>query len=40
VVHGLRRNLIEYLRWSLEGEGHPFRPFLRKERLTWTNSSA
>jgi len=40
VVHGLRLNLIEYLHWSLRGEGHPFRPFLRKERLTWTNSSA
>jgi V/A-type H+-transporting ATPase subunit I len=38
VVHSLRLNLIEYLHWSLEDEGHPFRPFLRKERLTWTNS--
>ena len=38
VVHGLRLNLIEYLHWSLEGEGHPFRPFLRKERLSWTHS--
>ena len=38
VVHSLRLNLIEYLHWSLEDEGHPFRPFLRKERLSWTNS--
>lgn len=38
VVHGLRLNLIEYLHWSLEDEGHPFTPFLRKERLSWTNS--
>lgn len=38
VVHSLRLNLIEYLHWSLEDEGHPFRPFLRKERLSWTHS--
>lgn len=38
VVHSLRLNLIEYLHWSLEDEGHPFTPFLRKERLSWTNS--
>lgn len=38
VVHGLRLNLIEYLHWSLDDEGHPFIPFLRKERLTWTTS--
>jgi len=38
VVHSLRLNLIEYLHWSLADEGHPFRPFLRKERLSWTNS--
>jgi V/A-type H+-transporting ATPase subunit I len=38
VVHSLRLNLIEYLHWSLDDEGHPFIPFLRKERLSWTNS--
>ena len=38
VVHSARLNLIEYLHWSLEDEGHPYRPFLRKERLSWTNS--
>jgi len=38
IVHSLRLNLIEYLHWSLEDEGHPFTPFLRKERLSWTNS--
>jgi V/A-type H+-transporting ATPase subunit I len=38
VVHSLRLNLIEYLHWSLDDEGHPFTPFLRKERLSWINS--
>jgi V/A-type H+-transporting ATPase subunit I len=38
VVHSLRLNLIEYLHWSLDDEGRPFTPFLRKERLSWTNS--
>jgi V/A-type H+-transporting ATPase subunit I len=38
IVHSLRLNLIEYLHWSLDDEGHPFTPFLRKERLSWTSS--
>ena len=30
VVHGLRLNFIEFFRWSLSGEGRPFRAFARK----------
>lgn len=30
VVHGLRLNFIEFFRWSLNGEGRPFRAFARK----------
>ncbi|QXP83358.1 V-type ATP synthase subunit I [Methylococcus sp. Mc7] len=31
VVHGLRLNFIEFYSWGLKGEGHPFRPFRKKE---------
>jgi V/A-type H+-transporting ATPase subunit I len=31
VVHGLRLNYIEFYSWGIKGEGHPFRPFRRKE---------
>jgi V/A-type H+-transporting ATPase subunit I len=31
VVHGLRLNFIEFYSWGLTGEGHPFRPFRKKE---------
>jgi len=31
VVHGLRLNFIEFFSWGLKGEGHPFRPFRKKE---------
>jgi V/A-type H+/Na+-transporting ATPase subunit I len=30
VVHGLRLNCIEFFRWGLSEEGHPFKPFARK----------
>lgn len=31
VVHGLRLNVIEFFNWGLAEEGHPFRPFAKKE---------
>jgi V/A-type H+-transporting ATPase subunit I len=37
-VHGLRLNYIEFFNWGLTGEGIPFRPFAKKERLRWTRS--
>jgi V/A-type H+-transporting ATPase subunit I len=33
VVHGLRLNYIEFFNWSLNEEGSPFRPFMKKARL-------
>ncbi|OHV10023.1 V-type ATP synthase subunit I [Kushneria phosphatilytica] len=35
VIHGLRLNLIEFLRWGISGEGRPFRAFANKEESTW-----
>lgn len=35
VVHGLRLNLIEFLRWGVHGEGRPYRAFVNKEESTW-----
>jgi V/A-type H+-transporting ATPase subunit I len=35
VVHGLRLNLIEFLRWGVHGEGRPYRAFANKEESTW-----
>ena len=35
VIHGLRLNLIEFFRWSISEEGHPFKAFARKEKETW-----
>jgi V/A-type H+-transporting ATPase subunit I len=32
VVHGLRLNYIEFFNWSLNQEGSPFRPFVKKAR--------
>jgi len=32
-VHGLRLNFIEFFRWSVPEEGHPFRPFARRAAL-------
>jgi len=37
VVHGLRLNLIEFYHWGVTGEGDAFRPFRKKETLSWTN---
>ena len=34
-IHGLRLNLIEFFRWSISEEGHPFKAFARKEKETW-----
>jgi V/A-type H+-transporting ATPase subunit I len=36
IVHGLRLNLIEFLNWSLQGDGYPFRAFEKKEKRAWT----
>jgi V/A-type H+-transporting ATPase subunit I len=38
-VHGLRLNYIEFFNWGLPGEGRPFRPFAKREGMTWTQSS-
>ncbi|KXS37531.1 V-type ATP synthase subunit I [Modicisalibacter tunisiensis] len=35
VVHGLRLNLIEFLRWGIKGEGRPYQAFANKEESTW-----
>ena len=35
VVHGLRLNMIEFLKWSNPEEGYLFRPFAKKEDLKW-----
>ena len=35
VVHGLRLNLIEFYKWSVFDEGKAFRPFRKKENVTW-----
>lgn len=35
VVHGLRLNLIEFYKWSVFEEGTAFRPFRKKENVTW-----
>ena len=40
VVHGLRLNLIEFLNWSVAGEGRPFQHFERKENRAWRIRSA
>ena len=37
VVHGLRLNLIEYLKWSSKEEGYPFQSFRKKEKQKWNN---
>jgi V/A-type H+-transporting ATPase subunit I len=34
-IHGLRLNFIEFFRWSITDEGHPFRAFDRKEKKLW-----
>ena len=34
-IHGLRLNFIEFFRWSITEEGHPFRAFARKEKKLW-----
>ena len=31
VVHGLRLNFIEFYKWALDGEGHPFKAFKKRE---------
>ena len=31
VVHGLRLNFIEFFTWGMDEEGHPFRPFYKRE---------
>lgn len=36
VVHGLRLNMIEFLKWSNPDEGYLFRPFAKKEESKWT----
>ena len=38
-IHGLRLNVIEFFKWGVKEEGHPFRPFKRKESASWTTSS-
>lgn len=30
-IHGLRLNVIEFFKWGVKDEGHPYRPFARKE---------
>ncbi|MBZ9558402.1 MULTISPECIES: V-type ATP synthase subunit I [unclassified Modicisalibacter] len=35
VVHGLRLNLIEFLRWGVTGEGRPYQAFANQEESTW-----
>ncbi len=35
LIHGLRLNFIEFFRWSITEEGHPFRAFARKEKKLW-----
>ncbi len=37
VIHGLRLNLIEFFNWSLTDEGKLFRPFKRKEGVSWSH---
>ena len=37
VVHGLRLNLIEFYKWSVFDEGAAFRPFRKKENVTWNH---
>ncbi|MGA7965294.1 MAG: V-type ATP synthase subunit I, partial [Gammaproteobacteria bacterium] len=34
-IHGLRLNFIEFFRWSISEEGHPFVAFARKEKESW-----
>ena len=36
-IHGLRLNFIEFFRWSITEEGHPFRAFTRKEKKVVEN---
>ena len=31
-IHGLRLNFIEFFRWSISEEGHPYNAFARKEK--------
>jgi V/A-type H+-transporting ATPase subunit I len=31
LIHGLRLNFIEFFKWSISEEGHPFKAFARKE---------
>lgn len=38
-IHGLRLNVIEFFKWGVKDEGHPFRPFKRKENPSWISSS-
>ncbi len=34
-IHGMRLNVIEFFNWALNEEGRLFRPFKRKETLSW-----
>ena len=34
-IHGLRLNFIEFFNWSLPEEGHLFKAFARKEKISW-----
>ena len=36
-IHGLRLNFIEFFNWGIEEEGMPFRPFMKKEKLSWNH---
>ncbi|WP_431023781.1 V-type ATP synthase subunit I [Halomonas sp. H5] len=35
VIHGLRLNLIEFLRWGVKGEGRAFKALANREETTW-----
>ena len=35
VIHGLRLNYIEFFNWGMPEEGHLFKAFARKEKISW-----
>ncbi len=34
-IHGLRLNVIEFFNWGVQEEGNLYRPFFRKESISW-----
>jgi V/A-type H+-transporting ATPase subunit I len=38
-IHGLRLNVIEFFNWGVQEDGNLYRPFERKEGVSWNRLS-